>query len=148
MAYRQSPFLKRKRKEGKHISKRKTVSLDFLLFPPRQRQSSPMRSGMLDSSLAFYLSDRGKHWRNTKSSSSFPLRSWLSSAAPRKQTQRLPPVSCRSPYSPIPFLQALNSLLQRLTPQHHKFTEWLILSDPLLAAFFIFMAELTSLWDR
>ena len=49
---------------------------------------------------------------------------------------------------PSPLLQTLNLIITEANSSSPVHWLWLILSDLLLAAFFIFMAELTSLWDH
>lgn len=122
-------------KKGKHKSKRKTVSLDILRFTTRQRQSSPMRSGMLDGSLALYLRDIEEDPEGIQSLPP-PLLwglDWALQPRANRHAGFLLSRPCfmsgqlnKSPYPPIPspFSRHWTQLLQRLTPHHHhKFTE-------------------------
>lgn len=98
------------------------------------------------------------HRGETICSTSSPLRSLLSFAAWEKQTNLLPPEPAMFYVSTIkqvtvfnrsqPSFQTLNSIITEAdssSPPVHWV--WLILCDLLLAAFVIFMSDLTSLWD-
>ena len=128
------------------------------IFSTRQRQSSPMGSGTLDGSLAFYLKDLEE---STEGKQRLPppllwgldwaLRPWENRHCGflLSRTCFMSGQLNKSPYPPIPspFPQTLNSIITEANSSSVHWV-WLILSDPLLAAFFIFTTELTSLWDR
>lgn len=157
----QPPFPKRHSWEDKSGKGNyyKTISFDIFLFTTKTEQSHEIYRNTDWFIAVLFKRYRMEHWRKTTPSISSPLRSWLSSAVLGKQMQGFPPELAMfnigtikrvtAATHPRPFLQTLNSIITEAncsSPQVHRV--WLILSDPLLAAFFIFMAELTSLWDH
>lgn len=133
-------------KVGKATLKR-TIFFDIFLFTTKTEQSRETSNtdwfiGVL------FRRYRMEHWRKTTSSVSAPLRSWVNSVLLENRCRGfLLSWLCLTSHSTQP--QTLNSIItgaDSSSPWEHWV--WLILSDPLLAAFFIFMGALTSLWDH